>query len=176
MTRFVPKSTKPLSRLGRNVGLTLRAPAPLPEIPEQVVGVAPCVPNITGLVWIDPSDESQTDTAVLMLQNVTTQYGPGDFLTHDVPANDWSWEARILGDLCCDCEVNWSIEWSGDEGLEPGYRFRWDWGILYPRTGDSGNRLDHGSGVLTVSAEIVCPDQTINVGPITAVVGGGYGS
>ena len=159
-----PSTTVP----GRDDGLAVRLTPP-----PAAAGAEPCTPNITGLVWIDPSDQSETDTAVLTLQSVTIEYGPGDFAAQELAADDWNWEARIQGGLCIDCAVNWSVEWDGDVGVEPGYRFRWDWGILYPRTDDNGARVTHGVGTLTVSAEIVCPGHaTINVGPITAVVSG----
>lgn len=145
--------------------------------PGAAAGTAPCTPNVTGLVWIDPSDESETDTAVLTTQNVTTEYGPGDFFAQNVPADDWNWEARIQGALCIDCVITWSIDWDGTAGLEPGYRFRWDWGILYPRTDADGARQDHAPGTLTVSAEVACPGHpTVNLGPITAVISGAGGS
>ena len=178
MTRFVPKSTRPVSRLAKNVGLTLRAPPARAETPEQVEGVAPCAPNITGLVWIAPFTAEETDTAVLEFQQVETDYdvgGPSIPVLHNVPNSNKFWEARIKGTLCCDCEVVWDVEWIGDDD-PPGYRFRWDWGVLIPGAERSGTQIDQGAGVLTVSATVTCPAGIFNVGPITAVVtaeGGG---
>lgn len=161
---------------GHDSGLAVRM-----KPPGGAGGVAPCVPNITGLVWITPGTLEETDTAVIELQDVETDFdltGPNLPVTHTIPNTNSFWEARIKGALCCDCEVEWFTEWSGSANEEPGFRGRWDWAVLTPTEEAAGAQIDMGEGVLTVTATVTCPSGTFNVGPITAVVSmeGGGGS
>lgn len=173
--RYRVKSVPTSRVLGKSVELTLQANTTPPAAAADVAA-APCVPAIAALVWVDPTTAAETDTAVLLIRNVTTEFGPGQFLSHNVPINDWNFHAKLVATVCDDCVVNWVVSWADDEGGSsgpPGYHFNAAGGAVFPRTTAAGSQLTHLPGLLSLHAELVCAGHpTITSPTIYAVVTG----
>lgn len=179
MSRYIVRY-RPASGLSRNVELGLH-PAPvipvIPDVEEELSGSEPppdpCVPNITGLIWIDPITlAEQTNDFVLELKEMGLDIdagGPGGSVNYWFPKSNLNYEFRIKGTLCCDCTVAWTADWVGDN-FPPGFRGRWDWAILIPQGEVDSPDLPQGEGTMTISAIITCPEGVSNVGPIVVTV------